>query len=150
MCDDARQGNGFNEMTRCACSCLFSFSLLHVYLNVFFLFEIELIQNKEISSYQSSIYIVRMHTRARMVNKATGASPPYSTTREMASSPVNFDSSIQSSTSDSSSCSSTMVCAEKDNIQDVMVMNKYVLFIHSFSMDYRTDNRRKTVLRIST
>ena len=48
-----------------------------------------------------------------MVNTATGSSPPWSSTREMACSPIRFDVSVQTSTSDDSNCGSSRMNHKK-------------------------------------
>ncbi|CAF4351346.1 unnamed protein product [Rotaria magnacalcarata] len=64
-----------------------------------------------------------MSLRPIMVNTATGSSPPWSSTREMACSPIRFDCSVQTSGSDDLNYCSTQVNQENNNIQDVVVMN---------------------------
>lgn len=67
-----------------------------------------------------------------MVDTGTGASPPWSRTQEMATSPINFDRLVQTSTSDGFSYCSTKVNQEKNNIEDVIVINEYVLIYRLF------------------
>ena len=67
-----------------------------------------------------------MSFQSRMVDTATGASPPWSTTREMASSPINFDSSIQMATSDDFHDCLTTITQGRNSAAEIIVMNKYV------------------------
>jgi hypothetical protein len=66
-----------------------------------------------------------------MIDAANGASPPWPSTREMARSSINFDCSILTSTSDASYRSKTSN-QEKNSIQDITVMNEYVLVSRLF------------------
>ncbi|CAF4155320.1 unnamed protein product [Rotaria sordida] len=65
-----------------------------------------------------------MLSQRKMVDTATGASPPRTHTREMASSPINFDSSIQISTSDDYYDCSTTINQEKSIDKEFMVMKR--------------------------
>jgi hypothetical protein len=67
-----------------------------------------------------------MSFQPKMVDRATGASPPWSTTREMASSPINFDSSIQMATSDDFRDCSTTITQGRNSAPEIIVTNKYV------------------------
>ena len=61
------------------------------------------------------------------MDTATGSSPPWTSTRETACSPINFASLNPSVTSDDFyDCSSTTINREKRNLSEVTVMNKYV------------------------
>ncbi len=62
-----------------------------------------------------------------MVDRATGASPLPLSTREIASSPINFDDFVQTSTSDGLNCSPARINHEKKNMEVANVMNEYML-----------------------
>jgi hypothetical protein len=67
-----------------------------------------------------------------MVDTGTGASPPWSHTQEMATSPIKFDRLVETSTSFGLICCSTKINEEKNNMQDVIVINEYVLIYRLF------------------
>ncbi len=67
-----------------------------------------------------------MVNHREMVDTATGASRPCSPTREMACSPINFNSTIETSTSDGLDEDLTTIQQLKKKI-DVNMINKYVL-----------------------
>lgn len=67
-----------------------------------------------------------------MVDTGTGASPPWSRTQEMATSPIKFDRLAQTSTSNGLIYCSTKINQEKNNIEDVIVVNEYVLIYRLF------------------
>ncbi len=73
-----------------------------------------------------------MSFQPKMVDNATGASPPWSSTRETATSPVNFNSSIPMATSDDFHDSLTTITQGRNNTDEVIVMNKYVQSVLSF------------------
>ena len=66
-----------------------------------------------------------MLLQPKMVDTATSASPPWSFTREMATSPISFDSSIQMITSDGSYDCSTTINQEQHNPKEIIAMNEY-------------------------
>lgn len=61
----------------------------------------------------------------KMVDTATGASPPWTSTRDMASSPINFEASIHMM-SDEFHRNSTTIDHQKRNNKEIIVMNEYV------------------------
>ncbi|CAF1307688.1 unnamed protein product [Rotaria sp. Silwood1] len=67
-----------------------------------------------------------MSFHPKMVETGTGASPPASKTREMATSPIKFYSLIESSTSDDSSDCSTMDNRKNTNVENIGIMNEMV------------------------
>jgi hypothetical protein len=89
-----------------------------------------------------------MSDHRKMVDTATGASPPRSSTREMANSPIDFNSSSETSTSDDSGDFSTKTLQKKSNKHNVKVMNKYVLICylsHTFQkLKYHRKSFRQT------
>ena len=66
-----------------------------------------------------------MSLQRKMVDTATGASPPSSSTREMATSPISFDPSIQMITSDGSYDCSATINQEQHDPKEVIVMKEY-------------------------
>ncbi|CAF1524756.1 unnamed protein product [Adineta steineri] len=66
-----------------------------------------------------------MPDQRNKVDTATGASPPRLSTRETACSPVHFQSMNQTS-SDESTCCSTIVDQDDDNVNGKDLMNKMV------------------------
>ncbi|CAF3482682.1 unnamed protein product [Rotaria sp. Silwood2] len=64
-----------------------------------------------------------MSLKRKMVDTATGASPPWSSTREMASSPINFHSPMQVIASDDFHDCSTMNLG-KCNVKEMNAMNE--------------------------
>lgn len=61
------------------------------------------------------------------VDTATGSSPPWTSTRETASSPIKFTSLVPGVTSDDFyDYSSTTMTQEKRSLSEIIMMNKYV------------------------
>ena len=65
-----------------------------------------------------------MFSASKMVDRGTGASPPWSQTREIGSSPIKFNSPAETSRSINSNHRSTKVIQETNNAQDVIVMHE--------------------------
>ena len=65
-----------------------------------------------------------MSFSSKMVDRATGASPPWSQTREIGSSPIKFSSPVKISGPIISNHCSTKVIQEKNNVQDVILMHE--------------------------
>ena len=61
-----------------------------------------------------------------MVDRATGASPPWPSTKEMSTSPIKFNSSVLSALDDFYDCSTT-INEEKRNNKEIIGFNEYVL-----------------------
>ncbi len=67
-----------------------------------------------------------MSSQPKMIDRGTGASPPWSTTRETGTSPIHFDSSIQLIISDDFYDFSTTINHGKRSTKETIVMNEYV------------------------
>ncbi|CAF4599091.1 unnamed protein product [Rotaria sp. Silwood2] len=59
-----------------------------------------------------------------MINTATGASPPWSGTRDAACSPISFETTIRSTSNEGFDRSSIVCHQEKQNIQENILKNK--------------------------
>ena len=67
-----------------------------------------------------------MSVQRKMIDTGTGASPPWSSTRETACSPIHFQSMISVSSSNESTFCSTVVDQDNDNVNRQDLMNGYV------------------------
>ena len=67
-----------------------------------------------------------MSVRRKMIDTATGASPPWSSTRETACSPIHFQSMITMPSSNESTSCSTVVDQDNDHVNRQDLMNGYV------------------------
>jgi hypothetical protein len=72
-----------------------------------------------------------MSSEEKMIDTATGASPPQIRTRDVGSSPVYFESFVQptSGSGENVNRSQVLLNQERQKRKENIVMNKYVLFI---------------------
>ncbi|CAF4555146.1 unnamed protein product, partial [Rotaria magnacalcarata] len=68
-----------------------------------------------------------MFSQPKMIDRATGASPPWSNTKEMASSPIHLDPTIEITMSnDHYDDDLASIDRIKQSVEKIMAMNEYV------------------------